>query len=377
MTDKPYIINPLWKEPFEPVFKSGNERAINWLNLMLFPYIENNLHRFCVELFVHAETLRVQLHTREFRTMGGPTYHMPDEDPTIELVASVVQNEHTRPLIRTIGDNIVTSCRVTHDQFYEPERQVGWRDWNDPELPMQRVNQIKVNRTNYELTLRLDRDGIQGLQHALYARLPLYLYSMHEEMMDVRDWLISGAARIPLTVTKLPWTEAVRMSRKWHEDENRRKQKRKLKDTPRGDREHIGKMHVPKNHDYNIFWLKDQQSLVYESLLQHHCVDGYWPWVVAGNSVILHIANTHPDHETDRWTAELLMMVPEDGREPPRIVLRQMRGIQNHSAPDEVRTPFMNLLTTTGERNERHYMDHKCMERMVALKTRPVNIRGL
>ncbi len=204
------------------------------------------------------------------------------------------------------------------------------------------------------------------------------VYFYHEwasEMADsIRDWMMSGECKFPRVLTKLSLMQAFTESVKWHqrvEDRKRREAERSLKEMSPGYRELLGTVTLEGVHEFTpqgkikrtevltFLHLMDQDSLKYESVLQHHCVDTYWFRVFANESVIIHISDTRGG----RWTAE----VSGDSIETPvgstRLLTRiqQIRGPANKDAPRYVWTglefwlKYMNLFIYTDKVRDGSY----------------------
>lgn len=123
------------------------------------------------------------------------------------------------------------------------------------------------------------------------------------QLINLIDWLTNNQDRIPRVRTKLGVNQALAEARKWHETKFERESKaaeRRLRDTPQGDRELVTAFKVPdSDREFAVYALKDEQSLIYESLLQKHCVSTYWRQVHSGRCRIFHLIGP-----SGRWTVE-------------------------------------------------------------------------
>lgn len=393
--DYPFILNPTWYSILEPIKRTTHERAKAWVKDLLVPYLENNLHQFGVEIHVNNLNVNMGEGQIEVNQLGSPSfrdYHrMVRDDPMIEIEGSVVwvkdQVRNKNAVARLVSDDTITDCHIDHEHngmFFARQYPMGWLE--NPEIARHDpIATTRVLSTNYRLSARLNYEHRRHLAIALERSKRVFLFTMQEELTSVRDWIMQGGARIPLTVTKLPWMEAVRLAQRWHDDEDKKRQKKKLKDTPPGTRQHVGKMRVDiwaDKHveDYDIYWCKDEQSLKHESVLQHHCVDGYWPYVQERRSVILHVRNADPKKDTDRWTVELRAILLEHNGDT-RLMTVQFQGIQNRPAPSELKTIFNTLGYNRDEntpKNEHHWLDYKLLlEQLNTTNAKPLDLRRL
>lgn len=131
--------------------------------------------------------------------------------------------------------------------------------------------------------------------------LPEVIFS--GQLINLIDWLANNPDSIPRVRTKLGVNQALAEARKWHETKFERESKaaeRRLRDTPQGDRELVTAFKVPdSDREFAVYALKDEQSLIYESLLQKHCVSTYWRQVHSGRCRIFHMIGP-----SGRWTVE-------------------------------------------------------------------------
>lgn len=333
------ILNPSWVSICNSFFNvpSENMRAKKWVEEMLFPYIEKHPEEFCLEVMVDS-----------FRPS-------PDEDYfgervwEIEGFALIGREDRARGLNLTMGaDPYIRNLTTTYENREFAVPSPGWRAGSG-DLAPQVLRQRSDTRVTILLTNFLRRTSMDVV----------YLFSAHLLLVALLDWLAYGA-KVPLTVTKLPFKEAKRLSDEWHARMYKRKAKEleKAAKNP-GDRHLVGRLTVVKDASipeatYEVFWLKDMQSLKYESALQHHCVDGYWPRVASRNSVILHLKNVDPKAHTDRWTVEMSLVSTEYrtyddviASVPGFAAVRQFRGIANCTPHPELSTGFGNLFLST------------------------------
>lgn len=164
---------------------------------------------------------------------------------------------------------------------------------------------------------------------------------------SLRDWLLGGGASIPKVLTKMSPEQAFDSAMKWHEQLQRRKAReaeKKLATMDKGGRDPIGSITLGlpargtdgKKICLTISHLLDKQSLEYESVLQHNCVDSFWYRTYTGESVILHVDDTNGG----RWTAEISgdSITTPLGSSRHLTFIRQFKGPTNIEAPRELRT---------------------------------------
>lgn len=347
MFDKPTIINPSWELLFRNILivPHPDPRIDKWCRELLFPYIEKNPDEFCYKIYVQ-------------NVRAAPEESAWEGDLLIELEGMVVNTNPPNPNLNltVMHDANIVKIDTTFDNREIHLQSMGWLD--------QAANHLTPRyRSDTRVSILL-----RGASKAILNSDMVYLFAAHSFLSDMGDWLIHGA-RIPLTVTKLPFKEAKRLCDEWHE----RTRKRKLRESERkagtpGDRELVGRLTIAPDNNvpietYEAHWCKDQQSLKHESMIQHHCVDMYWDRVVLSQSVIIHLQNIDPDKREDRWTVELALirfqkLVEEDDLDdisPPRTVdssfvaARQFRGIANRAAHPGFSTGFGNLFLTSSD----------------------------
>jgi hypothetical protein len=340
------VINPAWEHIFSSYIEEEGEdsRGVKWLRGLLFPYIENNLDDFCHTIVVTSiisESHRLE-HWAAWR----------DEIATYNLEGYVLKSKTTLSLIPPRADPWISSFDVMFDNkeiYFRPPD--GWVLHSSTPIPMKSENRVSC--------ILHDHDG--GLKSRIFSSV-VRIFVGHEVLSDLKDWLKEGARKIPLTVTKLPFREAMRLSDQWHDELARKKEReavKRLKHTSPGKREYVGRLviapgaGIPAGTIYEVYLLLDQQALMYESLLQHHCVDSYWPLVKDGKIAILHLHN--PLNEKDRWTVELGPLWPKRPNwmdDAADIQVRQFRGIANRCSHPDLSIGFGNLFLNRGTEQE-------------------------
>lgn len=330
MLDKPLILNPAWESLFAPILtaQNANPRIIKWLHEMLFPYIAKNPEEFCYRLYVDS------VHMSQDCAFDG--------DRMLEIEGYVIRTSNPMLNLNIMHDPYIVKMDTTFDNR---EFRVMAPGWLDPGVQME----LEVARQNLRSDTRVSLLVRNVDTQLLFSSRELLLFAASTILTDLSDWLVQ-AARVPLTVTKLPFKEAKRLSDEWHLREERRKLRasEKYAGSP-GDRELIGRLTVAPDNNipeetYEVLWLKDEQSLTYESMIQHHCVDLYWPRVQIGQCIILHARNVNPAKREDRWTIEVAMLRMEGDKAWSSFpVVRQMRGIANCNPHPGFVTGFGNL----------------------------------
>lgn len=195
----------------------------------------------------------------------------------------------------------------------------------------------------------------------------------NEKLASITDWLISSEGDIPRNVTKLSLLQACVEADKWHKRLEKRKKKEaetKLKTASRGLRTLIGCIKVQnvktasgkKEDTLSVWWLRDEDALKYESMMQHHCVDGYWPYVQSGSMVILHVESLY----SGNWTVELAGDNFSVGAYRAKFLntVVQMKGPCNVEAPVNIRQAvefFLNALQIIFTASGKTYVGHESL----------------
>lgn len=335
------ILNPAWTHILDVTAATAvldpaahhdkQSRVHNWIQSIAIPYIKKHLSDFCVKVF--TTDVRMEMETREVNVLGGASLKYVGQT-SFQLEAFVNSEDLRRTGINTAitGDPWITSLNLTYDNFVRDQAPQGWTYGIGP-------------RMRYDTRLSIDIVTGEHLKSVLPGK-EMWLFMGHSVLMDISDWLVN-AAKVPLTTTKLPWKEAVRLSAKWHEDEVLRRRKAALKKITKGSVVRLGKLEVSGGSldvgdKYDVWWLTDKEALEYETVLQHHCVWSYWPTVQARRCAILHMCNTDPAKETDRWTVEVRPLKAFTNEQVLKVV--QMRGVVNRNPHPEFPAAITQML---------------------------------
>lgn len=219
---------------------------------------------------------------------------------------------------------------------------------------LQQGEQCVMDRQVFQTDMYLFTNFCLGVSAEEQPTPHYFVAEWAEQVVEsIRDWLLSGDAKIPHVLTKLSPEQALAESVKWHVQLERKKQREaeeKLASMDFGSREFVGSITMDGIRDYQtdkpalyslrkevltIHNLMDSAALQYESVWQHHCVDTYWFRVANCECVILHVDDT----QGGRWTVE----VSGDSIETPlgstRLLttVRQIKGPANQAPPSYVR----------------------------------------
>jgi hypothetical protein len=311
---------------------------MNWVHAVAYRYIKENLADLCYRVLVETSTVEYDEIELDTPFGWGPKIKLAGKSHF--KISGWIYPRRDRDMMRPSlsGDPYVISSQVTFDNHRHQVGTLGWLRSNATYLQEQRFE----HRIDIEYIPPNDAEVPSVGQDIL-------IFAAHEQLIDLKDWLLNGA-RVPLTATKLPLKEALRLAKEWHEREDKKRQKAALKKQPRGERILMGRLTVNPGFGcppgtYELFWLKDKVALEYETVLQHHCVWSYWPEVENRKSVILHLRNVDPEKPNDRWTIDLRTMTLTGGS--PIIRVAQMRGVVNAPCHPDLSTGFGNLFLST------------------------------
>lgn len=179
------------------------------------------------------------------------------------------------------------------------------------------------------------------------------------EISELLDYFNHDEKAIPKDITRLSVPQALEASKKWHEEQDKRRQidAKKLEEvmvkidkqvqelcgleslTPE-DTYSIDIELLARKDNWNLFILKSEKALLNEGCKMHHCVHSYWPYVRLGDRAILSLING-----IRRYTIEVHRKSNICALPPLKIL--QMRGVCNSSPQQEAVAVIDELLLRT------------------------------